>query len=987
MKRMLINASQQEELRVALVDGQKLFDLDIETPSHEQKKSNIYKGKITRIEPSLEACFVDYGADRHGFLSFKEVSREYFLPGAFENGKPTIKEALKEGMEVVVQVDKEERGNKGAALTTLISLPGRYLVLMPNNPRAGGVSRRIEGDDRSEIRETMAALNIPDNMGIIVRTAGVGRSTEELQWDLDYLVTHWRAIEKAALSKNAPFLIYQESNIVFRALRDYFRSDIGEILIDNPQKFKEASEFIETVMPQASGRLKLYSDSTPLFTRYQIESQIQTAYQREVPLPSGGELVIEKTEALLSIDINSSRSTGGADIEDTAFNTNLEAADEIARQLKLRDLGGLVIIDFIDMQHAKNQREVENRLREALATDRARVQMGRISRFGLMEMSRQRLRPSLEESTHINCPRCIGQGVIRTSKSLALSVIRLIEEEALKDRTAHVIAQLPTDVATFILNEKRDAILDIEARRHIKLIIIPHPDLETPHYKISRRRIEEVPNFEYKPSFMMLDDLKTNHMDLTSFAETQIKPKQEAALVKVVNPTTLPAPTPTVKKSAPVAQKSILSVIFQNIVSFFNQLFVKKETAAEHQNQKNRQRRTSNERRRSRNHEKAVRQDRDRGREKIETIERIADKPFDSKTTKAQISSEKNERAEERSPRRERNNKNSNQNQAVLKQVDPQNVVPVEKLENPAPLSSQVDQENTQVQQTVPRARKARRPRRERHVESGIESIKTDDTLEAIGPRYIEVVVNGETRKRYIRNGRTRISSSLSELDLQQDIDEIKAYEQPQIVIENTINDSFTVNPARVDVVAAQTTTADLVPVIAITEAIDANIKTKKASEVSINVSNESMSQADNKFEEKTENLVATTIITPNNVSDIVSTSINTVVDLEPTSTSKEEFIEESIDDQKIPFINDTTVIIKNSDSDVVIELSEEINHNIEETNIHNEQILPPLKKINDTIIESIEEDLVINLQEDKLNDSHQEIVFEEDNKTHVKKS
>ncbi len=967
MKRMLINASQQEELRVALVDGQKLFDLDIETPSHEQKKSNIYKGKITRIEPSLEACFVDYGADRHGFLSFKEVSREYFLPSAFENGKPTIKDALKEGMEVVVQVDKEERGNKGAALTTLISLPGRYLVLMPNNPRAGGVSRRIEGDDRSEIRETMAALNIPENMGIIVRTAGVGRSTEELQWDLDYLVTHWRAIEKAALSKSAPFLIYQESNIVFRALRDYFRSDIGEILIDHPQKFKEAFEFIETVMPQASGRLKLYSDSTPLFTRYQIESQIQTAYQREVPLPSGGELVIEKTEALLSIDINSSRSTGGADIEDTALNTNLEAADEIARQLKLRDLGGLVIIDFIDMQHAKNQREVENRLREALASDRARVQMGRISRFGLMEMSRQRLRPSLEESTHINCPRCTGQGVIRTSKSLALSVIRLIEEEALKDRTAHVIAQLPTDVATFILNEKRDAILDIEARRHVKLIIIPHPDLETPHYKISRRRIEEVPNFEYKPSFMMLDDMKTDHQDLTSFAETQIKPKQEAALVNVVTPTTLPPPAPTVKKPIPVIEKSTLSILFQTVISFFNQFFAKKETIAEqHQNQKNRQRRTSNERRRSRNHEKAVRQDRDRGREKIETIERIADKPFDSKTTKIQAASEKNERVEERSPRRERNNKNSNQ--AVAKQLDPQIVAPVEKIESSVQSSPQSDQENVLTQQPVPRVRKARRPRRERNQESGVESVKTS-TLESIGPRYVEVVVNGETRKRYIRNGRTRIASSLSELDLQQHVEEINTYEQHPSRSADAINVASTVSTGFVEPDETNAKTIDMVPASAATQAImmDAASET-----ISVSSASASMIQSSNEFEKTPDSLV------PEATTNTVSISEGESAESLLSDTPKEQ----TMNDLTQTSISEVAIAVQ----DPYTEKSEPIKHDSLETNINNTQV-PTLKEKKDIKAESIDDDLVINLQEDKLTDSHQEIVFEEDNQTHAKKS
>lgn len=493
MKRMLINATQREELRVAIVDGQKLYDLDIETPSREQKKSNIYKGRITRVEPSLEAAFVDYGAERHGFLPFKEISRNNFNPqAAGESGRPSIKEAIKEGQEVVVQVEKEERGNKGAALTTFISLPGRYLVLMPNNPRAGGVSRRIEGEDRQEIREAMSNLDIPEGMGLIVRTAGVGRSLEELQWDLDYLLHLWRAIENASQQKKAPFLIYQESNIIIRALRDYLRADIGEILVDNPTVHHQAQEFMQQVMPHNLPKLKLYQDHTPLFTRFQIESQIETAYQREVGLPSGGSIVIDYTEALVSIDINSARATKGADIEETALNTNLEAADEIARQLRLRDLGGLIVIDFIDMGVQRNQREVENRLRETLKMDRARVQLGRISRFGLLEMSRQRLRPSLGEASHVICPRCNGQGTIRSVESLALSMLRLIEEEALKDKTARVVVQLPIKVATFLLNEKREAIKSIEERHKVSVLLIPNETLETPHFQVERHRHDEL---------------------------------------------------------------------------------------------------------------------------------------------------------------------------------------------------------------------------------------------------------------------------------------------------------------------------------------------------------------------------------------------------------------------------------------------------------------------------------------------------------------
>ncbi|MBA1149192.1 ribonuclease E, partial [Ectothiorhodospiraceae bacterium WFHF3C12] len=492
MKRMLINATQPEELRVALVDGQTLYDLDIETPARERKKANIYKGKVTRIEPSLEAAFVQYGAERHGFLPFKEIARSYFQTnGDVDPGKVSIKDVIKEGQELVVQVDKEERGNKGAALTTFVSLAGRYLVLMPNNPRAGGVSRRIEGQERNDVRDALRALDAPEGMGLIVRTAGVGRSTEELQWDMEYLLNLWQAIQKAADERSAPFLIYQESNVIIRALRDYLRSDIGEILVDDEEVYNQARQFMEQVMPYNLQRLKLYQDAVPLFTRYQIESQIESAFQREVRLPSGGAIVIDHTEALLSIDINSSRATKGADIEETALNTNLEAADEIARQLRLRDLGGLIVIDFIDMGPNRNQREVENRLREAVKMDRARVQVGRISRFGLLEMSRQRLRSSLGESSQEVCARCSGQGTIRSVESLALSILRIIEEEAMKEKTGKVLAQLPIEVATFLLNEKREPISAIENRHNIDVVLIPNKYLVTPHYEVQRIRTDD----------------------------------------------------------------------------------------------------------------------------------------------------------------------------------------------------------------------------------------------------------------------------------------------------------------------------------------------------------------------------------------------------------------------------------------------------------------------------------------------------------------
>ena len=490
MKRMLFNATQAEELRVAIVDGQNLLDLDIETLGKEQRKGNIYKGVITRIEPSLEACFVDYGTDRHGFLPFKEVSRSYFQD--YEGGRARIQEVLKEGMQVIVQVEKDERGNKGAALTTFISLAGRYLVLMPNNPRGGGVSRRIEGEDRQELKDAMAELDVPAGMSLIARTAGIGRSVEELQWDFDYLLKLWRAIEEAGEAHREPYLLFMESSLLIRAIRDYFRPDIGEILVDNQEVYDQVAEFMSYVMPSNVGRLKLYQDHTPLFSRFQIEHQIESAFSRSVSLPSGGAIVIDHTEALVSIDVNSARATRGADIEDTAFKTNMEAAEEVARQMRLRDLGGLVVIDFIDMENPKHQRDVENVLRDALKKDRARVQMGKLSRFGLLELSRQRLKPALGESSHVACPRCAGTGVIRGIESTALHVLRIIQEEAMKDNTGEVRAQVPVDVATFLLNEKRAELFAMEERLDVNVVLIPNIHLENPHYEINRIRSDDV---------------------------------------------------------------------------------------------------------------------------------------------------------------------------------------------------------------------------------------------------------------------------------------------------------------------------------------------------------------------------------------------------------------------------------------------------------------------------------------------------------------
>ncbi len=510
MKRMLINATQPEELRVALVDGQRLFDLDIEATGKEQKKSNIYKGRIIRLEPSLEAAFVDYGADRHGFLPLKEVSRSLFKDKPRSGNRANIRDVLEEGQEFIVQVEKEERGNKGAALTTFVSLAGRYLVAMPNNPRAGGVSRQIEGEAREDAKEAMSGLNIPANVGLILRTAGIGKTTEELQWDLDYLVQLWTAIDEAANAHTAPFLIYQDQNVIIRAIRDYLRSDIAEILVDDQRLHDTALDFMRQVMPQNLSKLKLYRDSVPLFTRYQIESQIETAFSREVRLPSGGGLVIEPTEALITIDINSARATQGGDIEETALLTNLEAAEEIATQLRIRDLGGLIVVDFIDMMSAKNQRAVENKLRECVKMDRARVQIGRISRFGLLEMSRQRLRPSLAEFSHEICPRCDGVGTIRSLRPTALSVLRVIEEEAMKDSTAKVAAQVPVDVAAFLLNEKRRDVTRIEDQQEVEILVIPNPHLETPHFTVQRIREQDLAKGDIGESHELLQEADTS---------------------------------------------------------------------------------------------------------------------------------------------------------------------------------------------------------------------------------------------------------------------------------------------------------------------------------------------------------------------------------------------------------------------------------------------------------------------------------------------
>lgn len=571
MKRMLFNARQAEELRVAIVDGQKLLDLDIETLGKEQRKGNIYTGIITRIEPSLEACFVDYGTDRHGFLPFKEVSRAYFQD--YEGGRARIQDVLKEGMHIIVQVEKDERGNKGAALTTFISLAGRYLVLMPNNPRGGGVSRRIEGEERAELKEAMAQLDVPSGMSIIARTAGIGRSAEELQWDFNYLLQLWRAIEAAATVHKQPYLLFMESSLVIRAIRDYFRPDISEILVDNPEVYEQVSEFMSYVMPNNLGRLKLYTDHTPLFSRLQIEHQIETAFARSVNLPSGGAIVIDHTEALVSIDVNSARSTRGADIEETAFRTNMEAAEEVARQMRLRDLGGLVVIDFIDMEDAKHQRDVETVLRDALKKDRARVQMGKLSRFGLLELSRQRLQPALTESSHIACPRCAGTGVIRSIESTALHVLRLIQDAAMKENTGEVHVQVPVDVATFLLNEKRAELFGMEERLDVSVFLIPNTNLENPHYEITRIRNDDVEE-NAEPSYKRVT--QPEKQETVPFSNS--KGEKAARLEPAVKGLKHASPAPTVKPE----RKSLLS----GIANWFKNLFSGSQNESETKDKK-----------------------------------------------------------------------------------------------------------------------------------------------------------------------------------------------------------------------------------------------------------------------------------------------------------------------------------------------------------------------------------------------------------------
>ncbi|WP_394210383.1 ribonuclease E [Enterovibrio calviensis] len=681
---MLINATQKEELRVALVDGQRLYDLDIESSGHESKKANIYKGRITRIEPSLEAAFVDYGSERHGFLPLKEIAREYFPANYSYQGRPNIKEVLKEGQEVIVQVDKEERGNKGAALTTFISLAGSYLVLMPNNPRAGGISRRIEGEERSQLKEAMSGLTLPQGMGLIVRTAGVGKSAEELEWDLKYLLNNWERIQGAADTKVAPFLIYQESDVIARAFRDYLRRDIGEVLIDSEAVYNQARERIQATRPDFLQRVKHYEGEVPLFSHYQIESQIESAFQREVRLPSGGSIVIDPTEALTSIDINSARATKGSDIEETALQTNLEAADEIARQLRLRDLGGLVVIDFIDMTPVRNQREVENRLREAVRMDRARVQIGRISRFGLLEMSRQRLSPSLAEASHHICPRCTGTGVVRDNESLSLSILRLIEEEALKENTSQVMAIVPVPVASYLLNEKRRSVQHVEKYHNVRVVIVPNANMETPHFEVVRvRGGDENTTLSYELP-QHLDAIREAESKEEAPAERVVKKREEPALQTFAAPA---SPTPAPQSAAP-APKAVDTTpgLLSRVVSFISGLFAGKEVEEEKPQEPVRESRNRRDQNRS--------QDRTRR---------------GSRGVQRDENGRNNERSEGRKPRRNNRERPENTERNVERQEKPakkQTRKPVEKVEKteqrpPAKVAKPVKEDAPAVKQDV----------------------------------------------------------------------------------------------------------------------------------------------------------------------------------------------------------------------------------------------------------------------------------------------
>ncbi|HFC8511822.1 TPA: Rne/Rng family ribonuclease [Neisseria subflava] len=748
MKRMLFNATQAEELRVAIVDGQNLLDLDIETLGKEQRKGNIYKGIITRIEPSLEACFVDYGTDRHGFLPFKEVSRSYFRD--YEGGRARIQDVLKEGMEVIVQVEKDERGNKGAALTTFISLAGRYLVLMPNNPRGGGVSRRIEGEERQELKAAMAELDIPNGMSIIARTAGIGRSAEELEWDLNYLKQLWQAIEEAGKAHHDPYLLFMESSLLIRAIRDYFRPDIGEILVDNQEVYDQVAEFMSYVMPSNVGRLKLYQDHTPLFSRFQIEHQIESAFSRSVSLPSGGAIVIDHTEALVSIDVNSARATRGSDIEDTAFKTNMEAAEEVARQMRLRDLGGLVVIDFIDMENPKHQRDVENVLRDALKKDRARVQMGKLSRFGLLELSRQRLKPALGESSHVACPRCAGTGVIRGIESTALHVLRIIQEEAMKDNTGEVRAQVPVDVATFLLNEKRAELFAMEERLDVNVVLIPNIHLENPHYEINRIRIDDVEE-DGEPSYKRVAEPEEDE-SAKPFGSEKAKAARPEPAVKGVRHT---QPAPTV---APEKKASWWDSFKAWLKRIFGGEPAPAAVAQEPAEKRTTTNRSQNSNRRSSSRRQNPRRNNKHDGSKVEVREvgaEAADSKFEESKSNESRNDERKEsrRSRNRNNRRDERNNDRNRVEETVEDVNVQEVAALAEM----PSENQVEQNGNKRRRNNGRNERNRNQYAESHVEdANVQADGEQAQVEADDNARSEEGVKNNGRQGRDRNNRQR---------------------------------------------------------------------------------------------------------------------------------------------------------------------------------------------------------------------------------------
>ena len=748
MKRMLFNATQAEELRVAIVDGQNLLDLDIETLGKEQRKGNIYKGIITRIEPSLEACFVDYGTDRHGFLPFKEVSRSYFRD--YEGGRARIQDVLKEGMEVIVQVEKDERGNKGAALTTFISLAGRYLVLMPNNPRGGGVSRRIEGEERQELKAAMAELDIPNGMSIIARTAGIGRSAEELEWDLNYLKQLWQAIEEAGKAHHDPYLLFMESSLLIRAIRDYFRPDIGEILVDNQEVYDQVAEFMSYVMPSNVGRLKLYQDHTPLFSRFQIEHQIESAFSRSVSLPSGGAIVIDHTEALVSIDVNSARATRGSDIEDTAFKTNMEAAEEVARQMRLRDLGGLVVIDFIDMENPKHQRDVENVLRDALKKDRARVQMGKLSRFGLLELSRQRLKPALGESSHVACPRCAGTGVIRGIESTALHVLRIIQEEAMKDNTGEVRAQVPVDVATFLLNEKRAELFAMEERLDVNVVLIPNIHLENPHYEINRIRIDDVEE-DGEPSYKRVAEPEEDE-SAKPFGSEKAKAARPEPAVKGVRHT---QPAPTV---APEKKASWWDSFKAWLKRIFGGEPAPAAVAQEPAEKRTTTNRSQNSNRRSSSRRQNPRRNNKHDGSKVEVREvgaEAADSKFEESKSNESRNDERKEsrRSRNRNNRRDERNNDRNRVEETVEDVNVQEVAALAEM----PSENQVEQNGNKRRRNNGRNERNRNQYAESHVEdANVQADGEQAQAEADDNARSEEGVKNNGRQGRERNNRQR---------------------------------------------------------------------------------------------------------------------------------------------------------------------------------------------------------------------------------------